>query len=47
VVYQCQQAAKEPDKIFHRSSSSLALASTTRALVRGPLEIKQISNIFG
>jgi hypothetical protein len=47
VVYNCQQAAKQPGKVFHRSSSSLALASTTRALDRGPVEIKEISNIFG
>jgi len=47
VVYQGQQAAKEPDEIFHRSSSSFALASTTRASDRGPVEIKEISNIFG
>jgi hypothetical protein len=47
VVYQCQQIAKEPDEMFHRSSSSFALASTTRASDRGPVEIKEISNIFG
>src|SRR5271166_3386601 len=47
VVYKGQQATKQPDKIFHRSTSSLALASTTRALDRGPMEIKRkISNIF-
>src|SRR5260370_12960611 len=46
VVYQGQQAAKKPDEIFHRSSSSFALASTTRASDRGPVEIKEISNIF-
>jgi hypothetical protein len=47
MIYKTQQAAKEPYEIFHRSSSSLALASTIRALDRGPLEIKEISNIFG
>jgi len=46
VVYQCQQAAKQPDEIFHRSSSSFALASTTRASDRGPVEIKKKFQIF-
>jgi hypothetical protein len=40
VVYECQQAAKQPRKFFHRSSSSLALELASRASDRGPLEVK-------
>jgi len=47
VVYESQQAPKPPHEIFHRSSCSLAFCVATRASDRGPVEIKEISNIFG
>jgi hypothetical protein len=32
VVYECQQAAKQPRKFFHRSSSSLALELANKSM---------------
>jgi hypothetical protein len=48
-VNEAAQSTKQhiDEAVFHRSSSSFALASTTRASDRGPVEIKEISNIFG
>ena len=40
VVYESQQAAEQPRKFFHRSSSSLALEVASRAWDRGPVEVK-------
>ena len=40
VVYQPEQVAKQLAEGFHRSSSSSGLASTTRSLDGGPVEIQ-------
>jgi hypothetical protein len=43
VVYKREQAAEQLAEGFHRSSPASALASTTRSLDRGPVEIQRFA----
>ena len=42
VVYECEQAAKQPREFFHRSFCFLALELAPRAWDGGPVEVKTL-----